>query len=88
MGFRGEGFSDAPVIGVVGTHGEDPGPALAAGVDCGHVMGVQALGQEQIGLHLVEKLEGLAGVALHGAGAAFGMGFDAEALQAGQGCNL
>lgn len=45
---------------------------------------MRPLGQEQIGLHLVEELKGLAGVALQGAGAAPRMGFDAEALQAGQ----
>jgi hypothetical protein len=84
VGFRGEGFGDAPVIGVVGMHSEDPGQALPAGVSGGEVVRVQALGQEQVGLHLVEELEGLAGVALQGAGAADGMGFDTEALQAGQ----
>lgn len=57
VGFWGEGFGDAPVIGVVGMHGEDPGQALAAGVGGGDVVRVQALGQEQIGLHLVEELE-------------------------------
>lgn len=57
VGFRGEGLGDAPVIGVVGMHGEDPGQALAAGVGGGEVVRVQALGQEQIGLHLVEELE-------------------------------
>ena len=65
-------------------HGEDPGQALAAGVGGGDIVRVHALGQEQIGLHLVEELEGLAGVGIQGAGAAYGMGFDAEALQAGQ----
>ena len=58
VGFRGEGFGDAPVIGVVGMHGEDPGQALPAGVGGGEVVRVQALGQEQVGLHLVEELEG------------------------------
>jgi hypothetical protein len=43
-------------------HGEDLGQALAHGVGGGHVVDVQALGQEQIGLHLVEELEGQAGV--------------------------
>lgn len=62
MGFRGERFGDAPVIGVVGMHGEDPGQALATGVGGGEVVRVQALGQEQIGLHLVEELEGAGGV--------------------------
>lgn len=57
VGFRGEGFGDAPVIRVVGMHGEDPGQALPAGVGGGDVVRVQALGQEQIGLHLVEELE-------------------------------
>ena len=83
VGFGGEGIGDAPVIGVVGMHGEDPGQALADGVGGGDVVRVQALGQEQIGLHLVEELESLAAVDHQGAGAAHGMGFDAEASQAG-----
>lgn len=57
VGFGGEGIGEPPVIGVVGMHGEDPGQALAAGVGGGDVVRVQALGQEQIGLHLVKELE-------------------------------
>ena len=81
VGFRGEGFGDAPVIGVVGMHGEDPGQALAASVGGGDVVRVQALGKEQIGLHLVEELEGLLGVCLQEAGSARGMDLDAVTLQ-------
>jgi hypothetical protein len=48
---------------------------VAAGEAGGsEVVRVEALGQEQIRLHLVEELEGLAGVGLQGAGAAHGMG--------------
>jgi len=44
VGFRGEGFSDSPVIGVVGMNGEDPGQALVVGVGGDEVVRVQALG--------------------------------------------
>jgi hypothetical protein len=43
-------------------HGEDPGQALAAGVGGSYVVRMHGLGQEQIGLHLVEELEGFAPV--------------------------
>ncbi len=43
-GFPGEGFSDSPVIGVVGMNGEDPGQALVVGVGGDEVVRVQALG--------------------------------------------
>lgn len=59
MHFRGEYFGNAPVIGVIRIDGENPGNAVPASV-CGcQVMGMQALGQEQVGLNLMEKLEGL-----------------------------
>ena len=61
VGFRGEGFGGAPVIWVVGMHGEDPTQALLAGVGGGDVVRVQVLVHEQIGLQLIENLEALAG---------------------------
>jgi hypothetical protein len=42
-------------------HGEDPGQALAADVGGSYVVRMHGLGQEQIGLHLVEELEGVTG---------------------------
>ena len=80
--FRSESFGDAPVIGIVGMHGEDPGQALAAGVGCSDKMRMRALGQEQVGLHPVEKGQRLLGVALQRTSAADAVHFDREALEA------